>query len=114
MSRKFHVNERAFLNVRANLRAYVIAYVEDTSVYPAHRDEFRGGGLISLRIADCHDEIELDFDLSDERARANSLYKARKLAEVLDQFRAAIEAEAEAIEQRTTTPQHARALAAIH
>ena len=114
MSRKFHVNERAFLNLKSNLRAYIIAYVEDTSPYPACCDQYRDGGQMSLRIADCHDEIDLYFDLSTERERENSLHKARTLADILTRFREAIEAEAKAIEERATVQQHARAAAAVH
>ena len=114
MSKKFHVNERAFLNLFSNLRAYVIAYVEDTSPYPACCEEYREGGEISLRIADCHDEIDLHFDLSTVRRRENSLHKARQLAEILARFRDAIEAEAKAIEDRGTVQQHKRAAAAVH
>lgn len=114
MSKKFHVNERAFLNLQSNLRAYIIAYVEDTSPYPACCEEYREGGQISLRIADCYNEIDLYFDLSTARERENSLYKAKKLADVLASFRDAIEAESKAIEERLTVQQHARAAAAVH
>ncbi len=68
---------------------------------------------MSLRIADCHDEIALYFDLSTARERENSLYKARTLADILARFRDAIEAEAKAIEERMTIQQHARAAAAV-
>jgi len=114
MSRKFHVNQRAFLNLHTNLRAYVIAYVEDTSPYPACCDEYREGGDISLRIADCVEEINLYFDLSTARKRENSLHKARTLADILNRFRDAIETEAKAIEERTTVQRHTRAAAAVH
>ena len=114
MSKKFHVNERAFLNLPTNLRAYIIAYVEDTSPYPSCCDEYREGGNISLRIADCHDEIDLYFDLSTARRRENSLHKATQLADILARFRDAIEAETKAIEERVTVQQHGRAAAAVH
>jgi hypothetical protein len=114
MSRKFHVNERAFLNLPSNLRAYIIAYVEDTSPYPASCDEYREGGDISLRIADCFNEIDLYFDLSTARERENSLHKAKTLAEILTRFRDAIEIEVKAIEDRATVRQHARAAIAVH
>jgi hypothetical protein len=91
MNKQFHVNERAFLNLRSHLRAYIIAFVEDSSQYPACCEEYREGGKISLRIADCYDEIDLYFDLSSARERENSLYKAKKLTEVLTLFCDAIE-----------------------
>ncbi len=114
MSKSFHVNEREFLNLQNDLRAYVIAYVEDTNPYPACCEEYREGGQIALRIADCYNEIELSFDLSSARERENSLYKIKTLVETLSRFREAIETEAKAIEERTTVQQHFRAAAAIH
>ena len=114
MSKEFHMNERAFLNLPTHLRAYIIAYVEDTSPYPACHKQYRSGGQISLRIADCVDEIDLYFDLSNERERKNSLFKANKLVEILTKFRDAVEAEAKALEERETLQQHARAAYAIH
>jgi len=114
MSTKFHVNERAFLNLQSNLRASIIAYVEDTDQYPACCDEYREGGQISLRIADCYNEIDLYFDLSSERERENSLHKIKTLAETLSKFREAIETEIKAIEERTTAQPHLRAAAAVH
>jgi len=114
MSRKFHVNERAFLNLPSNLRAYIIAYVEDTSPYPACCDQYREGGEISLRLADCYNEIDLYFDLSTARERENSLHKAKTLAEILNRFREAIETEVKAIEERTAIQQHTRAASAVH
>jgi len=114
MDKKFHVNERAFLNLPTNLRACVIAFVEDTSIYPACCEEYREGGQISLSIADCYNEIELYFDLSTAGERENSLHKAEKLADILTRFRDAIEAEVKAIEKRDALQQHARVASAVH
>ena len=114
MSKKYHINERAFLNLPSDLRAYLIAYVEDTTPYPACCDEYRDGGQISLRIADCIKEIDLYFDLSTERERENSVHKAKLLADVLAKFRDAIELEVNAIEERSAVRQHERAMAAVH
>ena len=114
MNKQFHLNERAFLNLPTNLRAYIIAYVEDTNGYPACCGEYREGGDISLRIADCHTEIDLSFDLSTEKRRENALHKAKTLADILSRFRDAIEAEVKAIEDRNAVQQHARAAAAVH
>jgi hypothetical protein len=114
MSRKFHINERAFLNLPTNLRAYIIAFVEDTSPYPACTEEYSDGGMISLRIADCYHEIDLYFDLSSARERENSLHKAQTLADILVKFRDAIETEVKAIEDRKTVRQHARVATTVH
>jgi hypothetical protein len=99
MSKTFHMDERAFLNLHIDLRAYIIAYVEDTSSYSACSDEYREGGQIALKLADCYREIDLNFDLS---------------TEILTRFSEAIEAEVKAIEERATVQQHERAAAAVH
>jgi hypothetical protein len=114
MSKTFHMDERAFLNLHIDLRAYIIAYVEDTSSYSACSDEYREGGQIALKLADCYREIDLNFDLSTERERENSLHKAKTLADILTRFSEAIEAEVKAIEERATVQQHERAAAAVH
>ena len=114
MSRKYHMNERAFLNLPTNLRAYIIAFVEDSSTYTAAHDQYRDGGWIELRIADCNSEIDLYFDLSTKNRRENALYKAKTLAEVLAKFKDAVEIEVKAIEEREALKQHARAKIAVH
>ena len=114
MGKEFHINEREFLNLPTNLRAYIIAFVEDSSPYPACCPEYQEGGMISLKIADCYNEIDLYFDLSNARERKNSLYKAKTLAEILGRFYEAIEKEVKAVEERETLKQHARAAAAVH
>src|SRR4051812_16601777 len=108
MAKEFHMNDREFLNLQTELRAYIIAYVEDTSPYPACCDEYREGGQIALKIADCYDEIGLYFELSTGRERRNSLHKAKTLAEILTRFYNAIETEVKAIEEREALKQHAR------
>ena len=114
MSKKYHVRERTFLNLKPEMRAYVIAVVEDTRELPLCCDEHRKGGEIVFEIASCYDEIYLHFDMATAADRENSLYKANKLAEVVNAFRQAIENEVAAIEQRSSIQQHTRAAAAVH
>ncbi|HSU25019.1 MAG TPA: hypothetical protein VLI65_03490 [Pyrinomonadaceae bacterium] len=114
MSKKYHVRERVFLNLKPEMRAYVIAVVEDTRERPACCDEHRSGGEIVFEIADCYDDIALHFDMSTADERANSLFKVRKLAEVIDAFKRALEIEAEATNERQTAALHPRAAAAVH
>ena len=114
MSKKYHVERREFLNKFSNLRAYVIAIVEDARekhVCCKNSDEWHE---IQLRIADCSQEIELYFDLSSIEERENSLFKIRTLSEVIQQFKTAIEIEVEVINARQAIPQHARVSTAIH
>ena len=114
MSKKYHVQERAFLNQKMDMRAYVIAVVEDTREKLACCDEHRKGGEIRLEIADCYDEIALHFDLNTKDERDNSLFKIRKLTEVLTAVQRALEIEAEAVAERQTVTQHLRISAAVH
>ena len=114
MSRKYHVQKREFLNKYITWRAYIIASVEDSSDSVPCCDEHRDTSEVHFEIASCHDEIELHFSLATAEDRENSLYKANKLAEVINAFRDAIEKEIAIIDERQTTKQHARAASAVH
>src|ERR1041384_1185304 len=100
MSKKYHIQERLFLNKDPEMRAYVIALVEDTSDVPAVNEDGWKHATIELKIADCYDDISLEFDLCSKERRENSLYKIRELARVIIAFRDALEIEAESIEER--------------
>lgn len=114
MSKKYHVQKREFLNQFTTWRAYIIAAVEDTSDAVACCEDHRDFGDVHFEIASCHDEIELHFSLATAADRENSLYKANKLAEVVNAFRNAIEKEIAIINERQMTRQHARAASAVH
>jgi Xaa-Pro aminopeptidase len=114
MSKKFHLRERAFLNLDPEMRAYVIAIVEDTRHIQTCCREHRYRGEIVLKMADCYEDISLDFDLSNAEQRENSLFKIRKLVEVMKAFRDALEIEAESVASRETVNLHERAMAAVH
>ncbi len=114
MSKKYHVQRREFLNIFTTWRAYVIASVEDTSGTAVCCDEHREDSDVHFEIASCHQDIELHFSLATRADRENSLHKANKLAEVVNQFRDAIEKEIGIIEERRATQQHARAAAVVH
>jgi len=114
MSKKYHMQERTFLNTKPDMRAYILAVVEDTrEIDQALEEEWRWSH-IELRMADCIDEISFEFDLSDRYERQNSLYKARKLAEVLIAFRDALEIEANDIDSREAVIPLLRAMTAVH
>jgi hypothetical protein len=114
MSKKYHVERREFLNKFSNLRAYVIAIVEDAREKHVCCKDPEEWHEISLRIADCSREIDLYFDLSTVEERENSLYKIRTLVEVMTEFKRAIEIEAEVINARESVPRLARVSAAVH
>lgn len=113
MSKKYHVQRREFLNQFTTWRAYVIASVEDSSdIVACCHDNHESN--VHFELASCSDEIELHFSLSTAMDRENSLYKANKLAEVVNAFRDAIEKEIVIINERQSTQQHARAASAVH
>jgi hypothetical protein len=88
------VDERTRLNRPAfDGGAHVRVYVEDTS-----NRTLRGrlpSPRLTLRIADCYDEIELEFSVDSPELRENSLYKVQTLIAALERFRAGLRAEAE-------------------
>ncbi|MBX3243706.1 MAG: hypothetical protein KF685_04480 [Acidobacteria bacterium] len=114
MSKKYHVERREFLNKFTNLRAYIIAVVEDArekNVSDAGNDEWHE---ITLKLADCANEIELYFDLSTMEERENSLYKIQTLADVINEFRDAVEREIAVINAGDHIPQKARTAGLVH
>ena len=99
------LDERVFLNYPGFYgRAFVLAYVEDTS-----EREFEkpwGGRRVPptprtiLEIADCENRINLEFDVTSAAQRQNSLHKLDTLMAALLPFREALEAEGLLYEQR--------------
>jgi hypothetical protein len=93
------LDERAFLNYPGfHGGAYVLAYVEDTSGRECEKPAWGGRRVpptpcTILEIADCHDRINLEFDVTSETQRANSLHKVETLLAALHRFRDALEAE---------------------
>jgi len=113
MSKKFHVQERTFLNLKRELRAYIIAVVEDTREIPNHNEDDWKWGQIELKLADCNREVSFAFDLSTSEDRDNSLYKIRKIAEVINAFHRSIETEAESIAERQSFTPSVKAMSAV-
>jgi len=114
MGNNYHLRERVFLNLKTDMRAYLIAIVEDTRHITTCCREHPYHGEIVLKMSDCFDNIQLEFDLSTRQERENSLYKIRKIVEVLEAFREAVELEAAAAEDRDLVNLHERAKAAVH
>lgn len=99
MSIKYHVRKRLFLNRDADMPAYIIGIVEDTSQYSNDEESWKCG-IIELRISDCIRSISFDFSTRDAQDRAASLYKIRRIAEIVNAVKDAIEKEIESINQR--------------
>jgi hypothetical protein len=89
------VDERTLLNRPAfDGGAHVCVYVEDTSGRRLLRQRVPSPRL-KLQIADCENEINLEFSLDSAELCENSLYKIETLIAALERFRAGLAAEAE-------------------
>jgi hypothetical protein len=104
------VNERWFLNLPGfHGGAYIVAYVEDTSARDLERCDCDRDGCdrvenfeprMILEIADCHDRINLEFDVDSEAGRANSLHKLDTLIAAIRVFRRGVVDEFEYYDRR--------------
>lgn len=90
---KYYVRRRLFLNRDPEFPAFVIGVVEDTRDLPDEDTQWQWG-TIELCFGDCYRRVSFDFNLSTPEERAAGLYKIRRLAEVVDAVREAIELEA--------------------
>ena len=104
---KYHVRKRIFLNRDLDMRAFAIGIVEDTREIPTD-DEGWKSGWIELVLADCYRHVSFDFNLNSKHERKNSLYKIRRIAEIVNAVHEAIEAEAKSIDARKTIKEKAK------
>ena len=89
------VDERTRLNRPAfDGGAQVRVFVEDTSSRQLRRRRLPSPRL-RLRIADCSNQVNLEFSVDSPELRENSLYKIETLIAALERFRAGLVAEAE-------------------
>ena len=95
---KFHVRKRMFLNRDLDMRAFAIGIVEDTREIPTEDENGWNSAWIELVLADCYRHISFDFNLNTKESRANSLYKIRRIAAIVNAVRDAIETEAKSID----------------
>ena len=87
--------KRLFLNpVTTGKPSFVFAVAESSE---GGKKEY---GDYVLTIADCKRMIELDFSLTGPRKRKQSLAKIDLLAEVVNDFKEAVHAEAKLMDQR--------------
>ena len=97
---RYHVRKRIFLNRDLDMRAIAIGIVQDTREIPNDDENDWKWGTIELTLGDCYRQISYDFNLSSKENRANSLYKIRRIAEIVNAVRDAIEIEAKSIDER--------------
>jgi len=99
---KYHVRKRMFLNRDTDMRAFAIGIVEDTRDIPNENEDGGNSGWIELVLADCYRHVSFDFNLNTKEGRANSLYKIRRIAAIVNSVSDAIEIEAKSIDERKT------------
>ena len=100
MATEYRIKRREFLNQNESMTAAIVAIVEDTSSYSGTDTEQFHCGVVELSMTDCYRKVTYDFYLGNKEGREEALYKARKLAEVINGFVEALEAEIESIEAR--------------
>jgi len=101
---KYRVRRRLFLNRDAALPAFVIGIVENTSLIPDDdpKQSWQWGEDV-LDFGDCHRRVSFDFQMETRRERQNTLYKIRRIAEVVNAVREGIEAEVASLDARPVT-----------
>jgi hypothetical protein len=99
--RGVRVDERTRLNLPGLYGdAYVRVFVEDTSHRKLRLRRVPPHPRLKLRVADCVNVINLEFDVGSAELRENSLFKINTLLNALHRFRDGLAAEAELFEQR--------------
>ncbi len=104
---KYHVRKRMFLNRDVEMRAFAIGIVQDTTQIPNDDENGWQYGAIQLNLADCYRHVSFDFSMDTEESRADSLYKIRRIATIVNAVRDAIETEAKSIDARQTVKREA-------
>jgi hypothetical protein len=103
------VDERTPLNLPDfDGGAHVRVFVEDTSGRRVRRFRKLPEPRLRLRVADCVNEVYLEFSVDSAAKRENSLHKADTLLGALHRFRDALEAEADLYAARELARKEAR------
>lgn len=97
---KYHVRKRIFLNRDLQMRAFAVAVVEDTREIPTDNENGWQYGRIELTLSDCSRQVSYDFNMDTKESRRDSLYKIRRIAEIVNAVRDALEIEAKSIDER--------------
>ena len=102
------IDERMLLNLpEFDGGAHIRVLVEDTSARRVRRRRLPSPRL-KLRIADCENEIHLEFSVDSPDVRKNSLHKIDTLIAALERFRAGLEAEAALRVERERRPRNGK------
>ena len=97
---RYHVRRREFLNQYAELPAYVIGVVQDTTEMTDENERWKWATAM-LDFGDCNRRVSFDLDMSGPDERENTLHKINLIAEVVNAVRDAI---AKEVESRNARP----------
>ena len=114
MSKKYHVNERSFLNDFTDMPGCIIAIIQDTREIPFENENEWKWAERSLSISDCVRRITIEFDMSTEEERHNSIAKIAKIAEVANAVLEALQLEAALMSERQSIVPVAKTATNIH
>ena len=109
---KYHVRKRVFLNRDLEMCAFAVGIVEDTREIPNENEDDWKWGKIELMLGDCSRRVSYSFNMDTKAERADSLYKIRRIAEIVNAVREALEIEAESIDKRKAPKPKAKAKSA--
>ena len=108
---RYHVRRREFLNQYAEMPAYVIGVVQDTSDMADEGEHWKWGTAM-LDFGDCNRRVSFDLDMSGPDERENTLHKINLIAEVVNAVRDAIVKEVESRNTRPHVQDHSEAAVA--
>ncbi len=90
------------------MRAVAIGIVQDTRNIPNSEEKNWEWATIELTLSDCVRSVSYDFNLNTKQDRADSLYKIRRIAAIVNEVKDAIETEAKSIDERKIVKQKER------
>ena len=91
------------MNRDFDMTAFAVGIVEDTRDIANEDEESWKWGMIELMLADYNRKVCFSFNMNNPESRADSLYKIRRIAEVVNAVKEALEIEAKSISKRKLT-----------
>jgi hypothetical protein len=97
---RYHVRRREFLDEYPESSELIIGIVQDTREISDEDEHAWKCGTVQLEISDGYRWISFHFEMADRDERDNTLRKMKKLAQVINEVREAIESEVESRDAR--------------
>ena len=100
MERKHHINKRTFLLAESGSSEHAVAIVERSGALLELDPDLDWYVTVYLKIASEDSAASFYFDLGTPEARAKSLERIRTLADLVGEFKEALEKEVQEVEER--------------